>query len=137
METDTRLPSGEWNGFYLEETRSGKGWMHLYLKFEDGKISGEGTDYVGPWVASGSYDLDSGKCGWVKEYVGQHNVRYAGIASDKGIMGEWTILSSGPFHIWPRGMNHMHENYLKQERDMPMPVPMPSGSGNVMEPVEI
>jgi hypothetical protein len=32
-------------------------------------------------------------------------------------------------------MNHMHENYLKQELDMPMSVPMPSGG--VMEPVEI
>ena len=92
---------------------------------------------MGPWVASGSYDLDTGQCGWIKSYVGQHNVRYVGIASDKGIMGQWTIYTSGPFHIWPRGMNHMHENYLKQEQDMPMPVPMPSGSGSVMEPVEV
>jgi len=28
--------------------------MHLYLQFENGKIHGEGTDYVGPWTASGS-----------------------------------------------------------------------------------
>ena len=67
MENDNRLPTGEWNGFYVEDQRSPKGWMHLYLRFEDGKISGEGTDYVGPWVASGTYERDSGKCNWVKE----------------------------------------------------------------------
>ena len=50
MENDNRFPTGEWNGFYLENHRSGKGWLHLYLQFQDGKISGEGTDYVGPWT---------------------------------------------------------------------------------------
>ena len=121
METDPRCPTGEWNGFYMEDHRSARGWMHLYLKFEDGRIHGEGTDYVGPWVASGSYDIQTGRCSWVKDYVGKHNVQYDGMLSDKGITGEWTIFSSGPFHIWPRGMNHFNELYLKQELDAPAP----------------
>ena len=137
METDTRLPSGEWNGFYIENYRAGKGWMHLYLTFEDGQIHGEGTDYVGPWVAKGSYDLDSGRCNWVKEYVGRHDVQYEGTISDKGILGEWTIFSSGPFHIWPRNMKHFYENYLKQELDAPDPVVPSFSDSGVMEPCEV
>jgi len=60
-ESDNRLPTGEWNGFYLESHRSGRGWMSMYLQFTDGKINGEGTDYVGPWVSTGHYDVDTGK----------------------------------------------------------------------------
>ena len=30
--------------------------MHLYMTFADGKIKGEGTDYVGPWISSGEYE---------------------------------------------------------------------------------
>ena len=76
MELDNRLPTGEWNGFYLENHQPRRGWMHLYMSFEDGNIKGEGTDYVGPWTASGSYDLDTGLCSWVKQYVGRHRVDY-------------------------------------------------------------
>ena len=106
-ETDNRLPTGEWNGFYLESHRSGRGWMSMYLAFSDGRINGEGTDYVGPWVATGSYDLDTGLCSWVKRYLGMHTVSYSGKVSGDGIRGDWQIKNiSGPFHIWPRGMNN-------------------------------
>ena len=92
--------------------------MHLYLKFEDGKISGEGTDYVGPWVANGAYDESSGKCDWTKQYVGQHSVKYQGVCNENGIQGNWTIYTTGPFHIWPRTHGHLNELYLREELEM-------------------
>lgn len=123
QETDNRLPTGEWNGFYLESHRSGRGWMSMYLAFANGRINGEGTDYVGPWVATGSYDLDTGLCSWVKRYLGMHTVSYSGKVSGDGIRGDWELKSaSGPFHIWPRGMNNTNELYLTQDMDQPHPV---------------
>ena len=90
---NTNFVSGEWSGFYIEQRRNNRGWMHLYLQFEDGIIKGEGTDYVGPWVAAGSYDEKSGACKWTKQYVGQHSVDYQGLCGENGIQGDWTILS--------------------------------------------
>jgi hypothetical protein len=120
METDNRLPTGEWNGFYLERHRSERGWMHLYLSFEDGKIKGEGTDYVGPWVATGDYDAESGKCNFVKQYLGQHQVVYSGQAGLQGIMGQWSIgFTHGEFHIWPRSMSELNEMYLTEDLSAP------------------
>jgi hypothetical protein len=119
METDNRVPSGEWNGFYLED-RPQRGWMHLYMSFKEGRIQGEGTDYVGPWTAGGWYDLELGTCGWVKNYVGRHNVSYEGQITDRGILGQWTILTSGTFHIWPRRFHELNELYLKQDLEAPV-----------------
>jgi hypothetical protein len=121
MENDNRFPTGEWNGFYLESHRSGKGWMHLYLQFEDGKVSGEGTDYVGPWTAAGEYDSQTGVCSWVKSYLGKHRVFYGGTCGSKGIVGEWSISGglNGPFHIWPRTMGDMNELYLTEDLTVP------------------
>jgi len=108
--------SGEWNGFYIEKNRAGKGWMHLYLSFENGEIKGEGTDYVGPWVAKGKYDESTGQCAWVKQYLNKHQVEYQGICGENGIEGKWTLpFSTGPFHIWPRSMTHLNELYLRDE----------------------
>ena len=110
--------SGEWSGFYIEHHRPGRGWMHLYLKFENGEIKGEGTDYVGPWAASGSYNESTGLCNWTKQYVGQHTVKYEGRCTENGIQGNWTIISTGPFHIWPRTHAHFNELYLREELEM-------------------
>lgn len=124
METDSRIPSGQWSGFYLEDQPQ-RGWMHLYLTFDQGRIRGEGTDYVGPWTASGWYDLEASTCGWVKDYVGKHHVQYQGQITQRGILGHWTILSSGTFHIWPRGHNDLNELYLKQDLERPAGSPGP------------
>lgn len=121
FETDSRLPTGEWNGFYIESHRSGRGWMSMYLEFSEGRINGEGTDYVGPWVATGSYDLDTGLCSWNKRYLGLHQVSYSGKVSGDGIRGDWQIRgTSGPFHIWPRGMSNQDALYLKHDMDLPI-----------------
>jgi hypothetical protein len=112
---ENKFVSGEWSGFFLESHRQSRGWMHLYLTFENGTIRGEGTDYVGPWVAEGNYDEKSGACRWTKQYVGRHQVLYQGICGRNGIQGEWKILTTGPFHIWPRTHGYLDEMYLRDE----------------------
>ena len=96
--------------------------MHLYLSFADGKIKGEGTDYVAPWVCQGDYDLESGRCSWVKQYMGRHQVQYTGKIGPNGIMGQWEIsLTSGQFHIWPNAMSNLTEMYLADDLVEPSP----------------
>ena len=122
MESDNRLPTGQWNGFYLENHQPRRGWMHLYLSFADGKIKGEGTDYVGPWVAHGDYETKAGLCSWVKQYVGKHQVIYTGKIGDNGILGHWEITpNTGEFHIWPQGMTNLDELYLTDDLTLPGP----------------
>ena len=122
MEIDNRLPTGEWNGFYIESHQAQRGWMHLYMSFENRQIKGEGTDYVGPWVASGNYDLNSEVCLWEKKYLGKHKVLYSGRITESGIQGQWEIsFCRGPFHIWPKKLGHLNELYLQKELAEPSP----------------
>lgn len=95
--------------------------MHLYLQFEDGKIQGEGTDYVGPWKLSGTYDDQRAQ--WVKQYLGQHQVVYQGLVGEQGIQGKWTIRESitGTFHVWPTGLHEMNELYLREDLEQSKP----------------
>ena len=120
MEPNSQFPTGEWGGFYLEDHQPRRGWMHLYLAFADGKITGEGTDYVGPWNAIGIYDPKTGTCQWTKQYVGKHAVQYQGVCDDNGIQGVWQIgIADGKFHIWPKSMNHLTEMYMQDELTEP------------------
>jgi hypothetical protein len=110
--------SGNWTGFYLEPHNPQRGWMHLYLEFADnGAIAGEGTDYVGPWQASGTFEADSGRVEWTKLYLGKHKVRYQGVLTDQGIVGDWTISSwlAGKFHIWPVQRGDIQAAYLADD----------------------
>ena len=133
MESNNRLPTGEWNGFYLENIQPRRGWMHLYMSFADGKIKGEGTDYVGPWVLQGEYDLDSGNCSWIKQYLGKHQVVYSGKIGENGIMGHWEIsFITGEFHIWPKSMSNLNELYLADDLSQSSPS-IQLGSGIVDE----
>ena len=118
---NTTLPSGQWTGFFLEFHRPERGWMHLYLDFDEGKIQGEGTDYVGSWHINGNYS--DGSCNWIKQYLGQHQVEYAGNATDNGIVGSWSISPGyeGQFHIWPHRRGDIQQMYL--EEDLPGQVP--------------
>ncbi len=123
MEFDRRFPTGEWTGFYIEAHNPRRGWMHLYLQFADQQIRGEGTDYVGPWHVTGTYDSDTGICQWLKQYIGQHQVQYQGQAGDNGIQGEWEIGGwfTGPFHIWPRDRQDLQQLYLQDDLQLPAP----------------
>ena len=119
----TSFPSGQWTGFFLEDHRPEKGWMHLYLNFQNGVIEGEGTDYVGPWHINGTYSEDDSTCQWVKQYLGQHQVVYSGKWTEQGIMGNWTIgtMYTGQFHIWPASRGDIQQMYL--EEDIPVSSP--------------
>lgn len=121
LETDSRLTSGEWCGFFNESHRSERGWMHLFMTFIDGKIKSEGTDYVGPWHFNGTYDLDANRCDWVKQYLGKHQVNYKGALVDDGIKGNWEIVgfTTGTFHIWPKHLTMIQHKYLEEEIEMP------------------
>ena len=113
--TDFQFNSGEWTGFFVEAEKPG--WMHLFLVFKDGSITGEGTDYVGPWHIRGSYDEKTGECSWVKQYLKKHHVEYSGKFVDgTGIVGVWNIggYLTGEFRIWPKGYGGIDEMYLAE-----------------------
>lgn len=111
------LNESEWTGFFLEDHR-GKGWMNLHLQFEEGVVRGEGVDYVGTWHLQGVYSLDDLSCSWIKQYLGQHPVRYDGRITESGIIGYWDIhgMLSNRFHIWPVSLTHIQQEYLAAEQ---------------------
>ena len=107
-ETDERFPSGPWTGFFLQPALPGRHWMELHLSFLEGKIRGEGRDWVGQFLVTGGYETDTGKSWFSKKYVGKHDVAYMGYNEGKGIWGTWEMAEphwKGGFHIWPEGMN--------------------------------
>ena len=125
-ETDPRLPSGEWVGFFLQPTlTSARQGMELTLHFAAGRVRGEGRDVVGEFTVHGRYDLDANELSFVKGYRGQHNVDYRGFAElDKGIWGVWRLpgFDRGGFHIWPRTMADPTRRRLKAMAKLPLPV---------------
>ncbi|WNJ18306.1 hypothetical protein [Pontibacter sp. G13] len=84
--------------------------MECTLEFKDEVVSGYGSDEVGGFSWSGRYDIDSGTCFLIKQYIGAHAVDYHGTADENGIWGKWTMrYGSDGFHIWPsQSENHHH-----------------------------
>lgn len=104
VEQNPYFPSGEWEGFYLYSSGpdAARHPMAFRLNFRDGKVTGTGTDDVGPFSWRGSYDVVSLAVQLVKQYAG-HTVNYRGIADDSGIYGSWELtFARGGFHIWPK-----------------------------------
>ena len=130
LETDPRFPSGPWVGFFLQKEVPGRHTMELRLTFRQGKMTGEGRDWVGAFVLSGWYAVENGECHWTKQYVGRHSVYYYGYNEGKGIYGAWKIPPEknsgvryhGGFHIWPEGMPDPTQQHLTEEADVPAPV---------------
>lgn len=91
--------------------------MHLYLQFSNGQMTGEGTDYVGPWTIAGTYNVETARCQWLKRYVAKHNVKYAGRMSEEGITGFWNIggYHDGKFQIWPANRHDLTARYMQAE----------------------
>ena len=107
VETDSRLPSGPWTGFYIQWGLRGR--QDLGLEFRGGIIEGGGRDGGGMFVVRGTYDAAAGRCAMVKRYDG-YQVEYDGYVDDHGIWGRWVIRYApmmaddrGHFHIWPMG----------------------------------
>jgi hypothetical protein len=96
-------PSGTWRG-YWDQTAFGRQPMGpLLLRFNAGRIEGEGRDIIGPFTFAGEFD-DHGAIRMVKQYLGRHQVFYEGVYDGEGtIFGEWRIppLWSGTFALSP------------------------------------
>jgi hypothetical protein len=104
-EQHPHFPSGDWEGFYTDPRGSRpRGEMSMTLDFSGGTITGSGSDPVGAYAWTGSYDTKAETCTLRKTYVGKHSVEYSGYADENGIWGKWNIrnLSAGGFHIWPK-----------------------------------
>jgi hypothetical protein len=133
-ETDPRFPSGPWLGYWLQKAvPPGKHEMELHLHFQDGVIRGDGRDWVGRFTIQGRYELSTGACRWVKQYVGRHAVDYAGYNEGRGIWGRWEIAREGlhgGFYIWPEGMPDPSLDKLREEAELPR-----AGDDRSQEPV--
>lgn len=129
VETDERFPSGEWLGFWLQHGFTGRQWMRgVRLTFSAGRVEGAGTDCVGHFTFSGTYDLDTGKCEMVKQYLGQHPVQYRGQNENDGkwLWGVWQIPGDrGGFHLWPKGEADPTVQRLAEEIDIPVEEAVP------------
>ncbi len=115
------FPSGEWEGFYLYPPSNRKHSMPSILKFKNNKITGGGSDDVGTFKWTGTYDKEELKCNIVKQYA-THVVYYQGNVDENGIWGHWSIppFAKGGFHIWPKSnsSNHAKKEVKKKTKAM-------------------
>lgn len=110
------FPSGPWTGFYTYSVAPGRHRMDLVLQFHEGRVTGQGSDDIGPFLISGSYDVKELEVTWWKTYPGSHRVWYRGFREGRGIWGTWEIPPSGKggFRIWPKGIGE-EEALLEEE----------------------
>ena len=96
-------PSGRWDGFWVQTHWGRQAMTSFALRFEAGRISGEGRDVVGRFTFFGEYDETTGEMRMVKQYAGKHQVLYVGRPDGEGsIQGSWWIeTATGPFLIRP------------------------------------
>ena len=123
VERDPRFPSGPWIGFF-DQTMDpvGRHKTELQLQFKDGKMTGDGADWVGRCTVLGCYRTEDGRCEWLKQYVGKHTVVYAGYNEEgRGIYGGWMITEQmrGGFRIWPAGLEEEVRRDADAEIDEP------------------
>jgi hypothetical protein len=96
-------PSGAWRGFWEQPMFGKQSMRQLTLRFECGRIDGDGVDVIGRFTFTGTYD-DGGSVAMIKQYVGRHQVLYLGAYDGEGsILGRWSIGDywSGPFALAP------------------------------------
>ena len=117
LELDPRFPCGSWKGFFLQYWLPGRHPTNLDLTWQNGELDGSGHDWVGSFTIRGSYDVVTGRCEWIKQYLGKHAVAYRGINDGHGIWGVWEIrifgglyVDRGGFHIWPEGTDVSEES---------------------------
>jgi hypothetical protein len=88
-------PSGQWEGFWVQEHYGRQPMRAFELHFADGTITGGGKDIIGRFTFSGAYDTRTGRVLMVKQYLRKHAVRYAGESDGEGsIQGTWEITSA-------------------------------------------
>ena len=97
-------PSGQWDGFWFQESHGKQSMKAFVLRFSRGQIAGEGRDVIGRFTFSGANDVDNGEVVLMKQYVGKHRVLYRGKPDGEGcIAGTWSIGDNwkGPFLMKP------------------------------------
>ena len=99
-----RFARGAWKGYFVQPLRGGfaLGWMDLYLGFDEGRITGGGSDRIGQFIVDGRYRPEDGTCLFGKQYLGKHRVIYTGGGTGREIRGRWRIgrKCTGAFHLW-------------------------------------
>ncbi len=120
--------SGPWTGFYTYSNGL-RERMDLSLTFREGKVTGQGSDPVGPFLVRGGYDAKNGEVWWTKTYPGSHEVFYKGYRDTRGIWGTWEIHPgwSGGFHIRPRGQGDSAQVEAEAEIEAPAHAAVPAG----------
>lgn len=97
-------PSGEWEGFWVQELYGRQPMTAFTLRFAGGAITGGGTDVIAAFKFRGRYDAATGAVVLVKQYRRRHRVTYRGAPDGEGsIAGTWSIGDqwTGPFLIRP------------------------------------
>ena len=102
------FPSGPWEGFWEQEECGRQPMEQFELHFSpDGQVHGSGSDIVGLFHFTGQVELSTGRIQLIKQYLGAHQVFYAGQSDGEGcILGMWTIrepwfYDTGPFALKP------------------------------------
>jgi hypothetical protein len=113
--------SGPWSGYYHYAHDTAKHRMKLGLTFAlDGKIHGEGIDDIAEFIITGFFDIRTNQASWTKAYIGMHRVEYRGLYDGRSICGEWTVVASGGFWIWPNALEESER--LRAELEEPADV---------------
>ncbi|MFT4667810.1 MAG: hypothetical protein ACI8YQ_004521 [Polaribacter sp.] len=102
-EPNPLFPSGPWNGFYTysQGPNADRHSMPSNLTFSKGKVSGGGSDDVGSFSWSGTYDTKNPNAKMTKKYA-PHTIPYQGRVDNNGIWRTWTMMGwTGGFHLWP------------------------------------
>ena len=82
-----------WKGFYVHNGNKGE-MKFKFLKFKQGKITGEGKDPIGQFTINGNIK-PSGELQFVKQYVGMHSILYEGLRTYDIIRGNWSYPRYG------------------------------------------
>lgn len=117
--------SGPWTGFWVQGVR--RGHMRLKITFSRVYLEGGGTDNIGRFSVSGSFNPESGSVTFLKRYS-SHQVHYDGAWDGSMISGGWKIydgffLSLGDFEIWPESLD---EESVFEEREEPEILSLPA-----------
>lgn len=121
LETHPHFPSGNWEGFYLEQ--GAKQPVACVLEFKQGVVTGRGSDPVGAFDWSGTYDREEGTCTMTKQYLGRHQVIYRGHVDENGIWGQWSIRGQGEgFHHWPQKRERVNQREARKKKKAALPL---------------
>ncbi|CAM6113099.1 unnamed protein product [Calypogeia fissa] len=87
-----------WTGHYIQDTHRGPMNMELYFAANN-TIAGGGSDGIGLFTCSGN--RRGTRVHILKQYIGQHQVKYDGEIKNRIINGIWTIgpRLRGNFHL--------------------------------------